>query len=161
MTGARRVVVLIALSCSSSCADVLSPLPLDDPRSRPGHSIEVELGARVASEGDGFVVFATLHNPTGASLTLSTGTCPYRLRAYASEALDDPAFWDDRTEHPMPCVDVGLHRVVPPGNSELVLGRRSWSDLAMGFPRRAGHWGVVVVHNGDLRVLSGGRIGGE
>ena len=147
----------------SACENPFIPLPSDFPGPRPGHVIHlpspVRLGARVERRADELVVIAELYNPSFTEVTLSTGACPFRLRAYASDALVEPAFWDDRTTVPIVCPDGGgIIRQVPHGASEVTLGVVHREFLALGFPDRPGYFGVVVIHNDQLGMLRGGSF---
>ena len=150
-------VITLVLACESG----IEPYPWDSSFARPGHRIyvpsEVELGARSEwNHHDSISVVLTANNPTSDTLDLVTGVCPFRVRAYRTADLSEPAFWESRYSHSWVCTDGGVTYALPPGDSDVVSGVYRRREMAMGFPDEPGHFGLVVVHNDVLRVLPAG-----
>lgn len=159
--GVGPVLSMLAIALLSGC-DGVQPRPIESPSMTPPHMILVDLAVdvrvHVRRERDQIVVDALLSNPLSRTVTLSTGPCSFILRAHTRPELMEPAYWDDQSAEPTACPDLLLIHDVPPGQSQIELGRRSGSRLAMGMPAPGGFYGVVVVKNGGRLLLNGGRV---
>ena len=150
-------VITLVLACESG----IEPYPLDSPFARPVHRIEVpsevDLGARSEwNHHDSINMVLTANNPTSDTLHLYTGICLFRVRAYRTADLQEPAFWEALYSQPRLCTDAGIIYELPPGDSDVVSRVYRRREMAMGFPDEPGHFGLVVVHNDVLRVLPAG-----
>jgi hypothetical protein len=119
------------------------------------------LEARVQHpQSDYLVVALDAINNSSASAELETGHCPYRVRAYPSADLTEPAFWDDHPANPNTgCYAEGLVYFLPPvSTTRLRTDTLYAADLAMGIPSRAGYFGVIVSRDEQRVILPAGTI---
>lgn len=135
-------------------ADSRAAIPISDTHVAP----LVQLEAIAEQHGDDFlVVTLAALNSDADTAELSTGRCPFRVRAFSSPDLMEPAFWDDhRADSLFSCYAEGLTYLLPPGRRDFMIDTLSATDLAMGLPQDSGHFGVIIVRNGQRVVLRAG-----
>lgn len=148
----------------AACSSSGGALPPDHLGALPIHGTSatgrVDLKARVAWEGDSvLVVSVRVANLDTETIRLERGHCPFSVRAFANPQLEEPAFWDDHFTAEVYCTDELIIDEIPPGDMRLVVDRRASDIMALGLPAAPGYYGVVVVLNGERRVLDAGRLG--
>ena len=152
---------MLAVGLLLGCGTPVEPISWDSPLSWPTHRItvdpDVRLGARFEWQEDHSITFMlTAANPTGEDALLETGPCPFRVRAYRTVELVEPAVWESLPASPTPCHDEGLVLVLPPGQSDVFPRTYRRAQMAMGLPAGKGYFALLVAKNGVRDLLPAG-----
>ena len=154
---------VVACCVFSACVSEGSIVPWESSGALPIHDIKasgpLDLEAQVTwADRDTLLVVVEMANPGQDTVQVDTGVCNLRVRAYPSDDFVEPAIWDDHWVPNLACVDLGLRYYVPPGEVTDLERRISESGTALWPPPRRAYFRVVLVLNGDLRLLDTGLV---
>lgn len=100
-----------------------------------------------------------VRNELTEPLEIETGVCPFRLRAYPSPTLHEPATWTDARREPWGCPDVGVGKNIPPGGTNTVDHWIEVTGLVAWPPPPDTHLAIALLLNDSLRVVPATRRG--
>lgn len=164
--GRRLWILLLAQPLGLvGCTTQGPALPPDDIRAIPVHGIDVSGPVRLEADvqwqgADSLRLILRVANLGEDSVVVSTGECPFRLRAFADGSLSEPAVWDDHPPDRTYCPDVGYEYRIGPGASGEIVRFVPGSLTALGLPRQPAFYGLVIKEGDRLRVLPAGQLAG-